>query len=608
MYMSLEAPQLPARPAAASKPLFGAFAVFLGLALIFGFLNFLREPPSGDFHAEWMALVFFCIAAACLTPLLPPRFCVSWSLLAWPAALGVLLALHAASGWYGYAQDLLFAGGYLALALLAMLVGQGIRAAGLVEEVASRIAWALVITAVLNSLAEVIQAVRIEATFAPFVVPLVEKSICRLYGNIGQANQASTLAWLGIGSALYLNGIGRLSSRWAMPALVILLIGSALSASRMAWLFMGLLVVVIVGLRAWPARDRVSRWLIAVMLAAGFLTASLCAATILGSVDARCTSSVNRLANAQEAGSVIRKELWRQAIEVWQTSPWVGVGAMKFAPTVYKIETLDVHRPLDMYAHNTGLQMLAEFGLLGAGVMAAVVAGWLYMLFAARRRLEAADALLIAILGTLAAHAMLEFPLHYAYFLLLAALSIGMLVRTDALPSTPAVRLRLPVMALCLSLLAAAVLLFQDYRRLDRLFWLEDQRVGFAAAPTAEVRTLLTDAAADIWIFEPYRDHLLGLSDPITKDDLERKMADTDRLLAWAPQTIVMARRVALSVLDDDLPAARWHMQRMFGFFPHHAEEMAGQMMRFVRDRPEEFGPLQAILEEELERKPKARW
>jgi len=30
--------------------------------------------------------------------------------------------------------------------------------------------------------------------------------------------------------------------------------------------------------------------------------------------------------------------------------------------------------------------------------------------------------------------------------------------------------------------------------------------------------------------------------------------------------------------------------------------------MRFVRDRPEEFGPLQAILEEELARKPKARW
>lgn len=599
---------MPHSPVSARRPLFGAFAVLLGLALIFGFLNFLREPPSGDFHAEWIALMFFCLAAAALAPLLPPHFEVSWTLLAWPAALLAVFVVQVLLGRYDYLQQALIWPGYLALAVLAMLLGQGIRAAGLVSEVTNRIAWALVISAVLNTCAQLIQAVRLDGALAPFVVPLVEKSICRLYGNIGQANQAATLAWLGIGSALYLNGIGRLSSRLAIPVLVILLIGAALSASRMAWVFLTVLAILIVVLRAWPARDRVSRWLIAAMLLAGFIAANYGAASVLKGVDARCASSVARLTDRSEAGGVIRKELWRQSIDVWQTSPWVGVGAMKFAGTVHRIEKLDEHQPLDMYVHNTALQLLAEFGVIGAGVMAVAVGAWLYMLFVARRRLEATDALLIAILGMLGAHAMLEFPLHYTYFLLLAALCLGMLVRIDVLPATPALRLRVPLIALAVSLISAALLLFQDYRRVDRLFWLEDFRNGFAASPTPEVRALLHQAADDIWIFDAYRDHLLGLSEPLTSDELKRKLADTDRVLAALPQTIVMARRVALSVLDGDLQSARWHTQRMFGFFPGHAEQMAESLRVLVRHRPEEFAPLGPILDEELARRPAPRW
>jgi hypothetical protein len=366
--------------------------------------------------------------------------------------------------------------------------------------------------------------------------------------------------------------------------------------------------VIVVGMRAWPARGRAARWLTAAMLAAGFAVASVGAATILSAVDARCASGVERLADAQEAGTVIRKELWRQSIDVWRSSPWVGVGAMNFGPTVHRIETLDVQRPLDMYVHNTALQVLAEFGIVGFGVLAVVVVAWLATLFAGRARLEAADALLIAILGIVGAHAMLEFPLHYTYFLVLAALAVGMLVRIEPLPATAALRLRLPMLATAVTMLAGAVAVFQDYQRLDRLFWLEDQRIGFAAAPTPQVRGLLLDAAAEIWLFEMHRDHLLGLSDPITKDDLQRKIADTDRVLANSPQTIVMARRVALAVLDGDLETARWHLRRMFGFFPRHAEEMSQQFMRFVRDRPEEFGALEPIVEEELARRPTPRW
>jgi O-antigen ligase len=590
------------------KPLFGAFAVLLALALVFGLLNFLREPPSGDFHAEWMALVFFCLAAAALVPLLPRRYAVSWTLLAWPGALGLLLIYQAAAGQYVYAQVPLLWGGYLLLAMLAMVLGQGIRAAGLVDEVTNRVAWALLIAAVLNTGAQFAQAARVEAALAPFVVSLVNTSVCRLYGNIGQANQASTLAWLGIAAALYLNGVGRLRSPWALPLLAILLVGSALSASRMAWLFAGLLAVIIVSTNAWPSRDRRARWMSVAMILGGFALASIGAERVLGAVDPICLSGLERFAEAGGGGGVqIRKELWRQSIEVWKTSPLTGVGAMNFLPTVYQIARLDQHQPLDTYVHNTALQVLAEFGLVGAGVLAAVALIWLHQLFTNRRRLGSAEAFLIAVLGVLATHAMLEFPLHYTYFLLVASLALGMLIRAESALS-PLFGYRVPAFVLAAALLVGAGLVFHDYRRLDRLFWLEDQRMAFSAAPTPEVRALMADAAAGIWIFESYRDHLLGLSDPITDLDLKRKISDTDRVLVQSPQPIVMARRIALAILDDDLESARWHLRRMFGFFPGQAPEMADQLRRFVVDRPDEFAALGPMLDEELARRPAARW
>ena len=106
--------------------------------------------------------------------------------------------------------------------------------------------------------------------------------------------------------------------------------------------------------------------------------------------------------------------MWRQAIDVRRTSPWIGVGAFNFLPTVYAIEPPGVHRPLETYAHNLVLQILAEFGLVGAGALLATALLWLKPLIAARRDLQSADALLLVWVGIVAAHALLEFSLWYA--------------------------------------------------------------------------------------------------------------------------------------------------------------------------------------------------
>lgn len=305
---------------------------------------------------------------------------------------------------------------------------------------------------------------------------------------------------------------------------------------------------------------------------------------------------------------LVRLELWRQAIDVWHTSPWIGVGAFNFLPTVYATESLNVHRPLDTYAHNVVLQILAEFGIVGAGALGTVALLWLRRLFVRRRELQATDAVILLWLGIISVHAVLEFPLSYTYFLLIFCLSLGMILRPEWTQSAARLPLRAPMLGLVLCLLACAAVLFSDYRKLDRLFWLEDQRGAFAAAPTPEVRALVTAAAADVEVFRVQADHLLGLSEPINKDDLPRKIADADRLLAQSPQPIVSVRRIVLAILAEDPDTARWHLQRLFGFFPHDADMMAATLRTFVDRRPEEFAMLGPIIDEELARRPAPRW
>ena len=492
---------------------------------------------------------------------------------------------------------------------MAILLGQGIRAAGLLDQVVDRLAWTLVITGSLNAASQVIQAVGIYPAFSPFVVPLFETPACRMYGNVAQANQATTLAWLGLGAVLYLQGEGRLSSRWAIPVIVLLLIGSALTASRMAWLFMGLTVSVVMVLRAWPAKDRRARWLIGAMLAGGFTTAVLGSSLIIAGIDSSCASGVARLGNLQGPGILMRLEFWRQAIDVWMTSPWIGVGAYKFAPSVYTTATFDVHRPLDAYVHNSLLQILAEFGLIGAGALAGAIASWGIGLIRRRRELLSADAVLIVWLGVLGIHSMLEFVLWYTHFLLVFSLALGLLVRPARPQQTQAAPWRPLVFCMAMSLVLGAFAVFYDYRKLDRLHWLEDFRGAMRVAPTEEVQRRFAEADQDIRFFRLRADHLMQAGDAITKDDLDRKIAVADRLIATQmPQGITIARRVALAVLANDLEAARSHLKRLFAIAPTSAEVYAQILGSFVEQRPDEFAALGPILDEELARRPQPRW
>jgi hypothetical protein len=166
----------------------------------------------------------------------------------------------------------------------------------------------------------------------------------------------------------------------------------------------------------------------------------------------------------------------------------------------------------------------------------------------------------------------------------------------------------MPIIFIAGSLLGASAWLLQDFRQLDRLFWLEDYRRAFQAGPTPEVRALMEGAGRDVILFKVKADVLAGLSEPVNRDDLKRKIAEADRILAQHPNPAIMGKRVALAILDNDEATARLHLRRMLGFFPKDAERLTEPLRLFVEYRPGEFSSLGPLLDQELALRPRSKW
>jgi lysylphosphatidylglycerol synthetase-like protein (DUF2156 family) len=255
-----------------------------------------------------------------------------------------------------------------------------------------------------------------------------------------------------------------------------------------------------------------------------------------------------------------------------------------------------------MYVHNALLQVLAEFGAVGAGLLGVLLLLLALRLVRARRQLTAADSLMLVVIALIGTHSMLEYPLWYVQFLMPFCLAMGLLVRPEWAKRAPALPLRLPLLAAATGILAAAAILFIDYRSLDRLAWMEIFRQNMAMTPTPEVRARVGEALADVRLFRVKAEFIAALSEPIAADELPRRIAATERLLAANPQPAEVVRRIALAVLDDDPDTARLHLRRLFAFFPRFADGSVRTLRRLVDERPGDFAALGPLLDEELAR------
>ncbi|MDD5334680.1 MAG: Wzy polymerase domain-containing protein [Rhodoferax sp.] len=282
----------------------------------------------------------------------------------------------------------------------------------------------------------------------------------RPFANFGQPNQLATFLLWGLLAVVW--GLLRrhIGIGTALFVALYMLFGLALTQSRSAWIAVGVLVLASwFWRRLWP--DRLWPW-----LAAGLtLYFAVCTLSLDWLSQALLLSKQAGASEAVRIASELRPLIWSILIDAAWQHPVLGYGWNQVGLAQL---TVALNRPplqlLLAHSHNLFLDLILWCGIPVGLLVSFYLVRWFWLRLRAVSRAE--DAVLLLFLLVVGNHALLELPLHYAYFLLPAGLIMGALnVRLHSRPIvlTGHWSLILP----CLVSVALLTTIIHDYLRVE---------------------------------------------------------------------------------------------------------------------------------------------
>ena len=376
-----------------------------------------HTPPWTAFHSDaWMALLALLSA---LPILWRDRSGLMWHRLSCTvAALVCLPWAHYAAGLIPFAGQAWISSVYLLGLLLALLVGACWEAQSrgqLPESIFLAIGLASIISVGLQF-----------ATWLDLLdngltdIWSIGLSSDRPYANLGQPNQLATLLLWGLLAFLWAYLKGAIGKFYAVFAVAFLLSGLALTQSRTGYLALTfLLAAAWHWRRLWPAQRLpwVATGLYVFFLGCPLLLRSLKNALLLGQ-----NASLVRPIEQGE----LRWGVWKLFVHGILERPWFGFGWTDLASV--QVALADQFAGLGIafnQSHNLLLDLILWNGLPIGLLLAAVLLSWVWSRLHTIR--QADDATLMMMLCVAGIHAMLELPLHHAYFLLPVGFFMGAL-------------------------------------------------------------------------------------------------------------------------------------------------------------------------------------
>lgn len=254
---------------------------------------------------------------------------------------------------------------------------------------------------------------------------IVDATTRRPSANLAQPNQLATLQIWGVLSVFW--GVTRHKLRlgFGLPVVFLLLFGVALTGSRTAWIAVVLLVAATwLWLSVWRSRRP------AIMALGLGLYFALCV-VIVGYFD---SSNLNRIYSLGAVGSDPRLDAWRIFIDAIIINPLSGYGWEQGAHAHIFLATN--HPALNVVftkSHNLFIDLIVWCGVPAGLFLTATLLLWVFKQIRSVNNKE--SAILILFIVTVGNHAMLEFPLHYAYFLLPTGLIMGSISPTIHSPT-----------------------------------------------------------------------------------------------------------------------------------------------------------------------------
>ena len=443
--------------------------------------------PSG-----WLdGLALTLLALAALTSSSRTALALPW--LAFCGLVIASVAVQSATGLILFGGDAWMVILYLLAFLLALLLGatlpgQGAPASGSGGGALDALALVMLSCAVLSvgiALAQWSGAV----TLGLYGVELPPGA--RPTGNLAQPNHLATVAFLGLCAAALLRQSGRLgpASWWLVGCWMLL--GLLLSGSRTGWLQIVWLIALMVALaRRAPGRVRpVELLLLGAMFAVAVLSWPALNELLL--------MSPGR-SHAEQMTGGTRWSHWTVLLDAAGRSPWLGWGwqQVSLAQQAAVLDHPFAHEHIE-HSHNLVFDLVLWTGI-PLGLLLVGLASWGVL----RPLVHCRDgrlSWLLAAAGGLLVHAMFEYPLSYAYFLIPLGLLLGAAGAMTAGGRVVIVRAALTrsVAALCAVLLGWTAVEYLSAESNHRLLRLELARIGTSKVEsTAPELKLLTQLEA----------------------------------------------------------------------------------------------------------------
>jgi O-antigen ligase len=541
----------------------------------------LHRVPLTAFTSEWLAAflgVLAMVAAFAFRnagPIRTPQIAAA------PALLIAVVLAQLAARLYPYATNAAVVVLYLAWSALLAIAGRTLAHDRGEDAVAVILAHCVLAGGIVNAVCGFLQYLQWWPAFNGWVAEPMAVAAFGVYGNLAQQNHFATHVALAMASACYLFAIRRLRPSSFTIVCVALLAALVLSGSRSGFLYVAWIGVLFLRLPHADAEPGHGR-------RTGLRIFGIAAALVIAAVPIAFAMKLplaGRLSAMADAFGP-RFYLWRHAMAMFAAHPLLGAGFDGFAWNLVE----QIHRSgaptawgIDQYAHNLGLQLLAVSGIAGFAAVAIPVVLFVRTQWTAQR--DAVRMWLWSVLGVLAIHSMLEQPLHYAYFLGIAAFVAGVADRREK--ETPAASANV-IMALLVVAFVFLIKTASDYDKLDGYFY------SGRYPQTAQARHVAAVDLRDKSVFAP----LIELASPgdfvPASGPAQDKLALNARIMHFAPTAEVEFRHAALLAEAGRNADAVTQFDRAALAYPHEVGQYVDRFNALAAGNAAVYGALAA--------------
>jgi hypothetical protein len=572
-----------------------------GSLCLLPFLLPYHQQPILSFQAEWLAAA---LGIAAILAALSERGS-AFTTVPLPAilllAFSFFLAAQVFLGKPVYPQLPVMGAFYALYAALLVWLGAQLAAGAGIERSAGVLAAGLLIGALANAAAGVIQFYGLPELLRGIVDELHDDPQHNgVYGNIAQPNLYANFLALGGTALLYLRQRGGLRAVYALAAAALLAWGCALSGSRSALLYP--LWFIALGTLAGRLHAGVDArrlefatyGLATMMLAAQVAIPWFNHLLELGPANQGALERAVQISGSNADG---RWQAWLLALRVFADAPLSGAGIGEFAGAAFGIGLAPEMAPGQVWTspHNLPLQLLAETGALGGFLALAALCAWCWQ--AGRRYFAASQPTMwwvVAAVGIELIHSMVEFPLWNAHFLGVTALLMGLGTAPGTVSGAASRLSRIAAAGICLVLAFALALLLRDYLRLDATRATGTSMTLASPADTARDAAVMRELAqgllaptTELWIF---------LGAPLDRSELAGRLRMSERVARYFPSNSVIVRRSVLLAYDGQTAEARSLLARALRSFPQRCQETRSILQQARAADPNAIEPLLLLL------------